>query len=71
MTLQQAAGNYQVKIVSLTNKWRCSIIMENRAKIKMNELKLKALVNLLVKEGILTHEEVEEELRKLLEDKDD
>ena len=41
-------------------------ILENKGMTKMNELKLKAIINLLSKEGILTHEEVEEEVNRLI-----
>ena len=40
-------------------------ILKNKAENKMNKLRLKALINLLSKEGVLTHEEVEEELNNL------
>ena len=40
--------------------------MKNRANIKMNDVRLKAIINLLSKEGILTHEEVEQEVNKLI-----
>ena len=42
-------------------------IIENKGKIKINELRMKALIKVLSKEGIVTKEEVEEELNELLE----
>ncbi len=44
-------------------------IIENRGRIRVNELKLKALINILSKEGVVTKEEVEDELNNLLEEK--
>ena len=41
-------------------------VMENKGKIKMNELRIKALINLLSREGIITSEEVEKELNGLI-----
>jgi hypothetical protein len=40
-------------------------ILKNKAENKMNKLRLKALINLLSKEGIVIHEELEEELNNL------
>ena len=45
-------------------------IVENKGKIKINELKIEALINILVKEGVVTKEEVEEELNRLVEESD-
>ncbi len=41
-------------------------VVENKGKIKMLELKMKALVKLLAKEGVVTTKEVEAEFNKLL-----
>ena len=43
-----------------------SEIIKNQGEIKMNKLRLKALINILNKEGIVTEEEVENELNNLL-----
>ena len=45
-------------------------VMENKGKIRMNDLRIKALINILSKEGILTSDEVEEELNELVKIKD-
>ena len=42
-------------------------IIENKGKIRMNDLKIQALINILSKEGVTTKEEVENELKELLE----
>lgn len=41
-------------------------VMESKGKIRLNELKIEAVINILSKEGIITHEEAEDELNKLL-----
>ena len=41
-------------------------VIENRGRIKMNEFTLKALINLLSREGVVTKDEVKEELDNLL-----
>jgi len=46
-------------------------MVEHNAKIKMNSLKIKAIINLLSKEGIITHKEVEAELEKLIKESED
>ena len=46
-------------------------ILKNRAGIKMNETRIKAIINLLGKEGILTHEEVEDETKRLIAEEDE
>ena len=38
------------------------------ATIKMNELKIQAIISLLTKEGVLTHKEVEQEVQSLMKD---
>lgn len=43
-------------------------VLKNKNKIKLIEVKLEALINLLSKEGVITHQEVEEEVEKLIED---
>ena len=43
-------------------------VVKNKNKIKLTEIKLKALINLLSKEGIITHDEVEQEIEKLIKD---
>ena len=43
-------------------------IIKNKGKIKILELKLKALINILTKEGITSAEEVEEELSNIIEE---
>jgi hypothetical protein len=45
-------------------------LLENKARIKMNELRIRALINLLSKEGIITHEEVENEIALINKQKD-
>jgi hypothetical protein len=45
--------------------------IKNKNRIKMSELKIKAIINLLSKEGILTHEEVEEEVNDLISKKEE
>ncbi|MFC1704907.1 hypothetical protein ACFLZ6_01095 [Nanoarchaeota archaeon] len=42
-------------------------VIENRGKIRINELKLQALIKILSKEGVVTKAEVKEELNELLE----
>jgi hypothetical protein len=46
-------------------------ILKNRANIKLNEIRIKAIVNLLSKEGIITHDEFEEEVENLAQKKDE
>lgn len=46
-------------------------IYENKANIKINELKVQALINILSKEGIMTKEEANKELERLLSNKED
>lgn len=41
-------------------------ILENKAKIKMLELKIDAIINLLSKEGIILNEEVEKEINSII-----
>ena len=43
-------------------------VLKNKNKIKLVEIKIEALVNLLSNEGIITHNEVEEEVEKLIKD---
>lgn len=43
-------------------------IIKNKGKIKITDLKLKALISILTKEGITSEEEVEEELHNLIEE---
>lgn len=43
-------------------------IIKNKGKLKMIDLKLKALISILKKEGITSEEEVEEHLSKLIEE---
>jgi len=45
-------------------------VLENKGKIKINELKLQALIKILAKEGVVTTKEVEEELNSMLEKED-
>jgi hypothetical protein len=45
-------------------------IIENRGKIKINELKFKALINLLSNEGLLTKEDIDREYSRLLQEDD-
>lgn len=45
--------------------------IKNKNMGRMNEVKIKAIINLLSKEGILTHEEVEEEVNNLVSKKDE
>ncbi len=40
-------------------------VAENKAMLKMLELKFDALIELLAKEGILTKEEIEDEIKNL------
>ena len=42
-------------------------VLSNKGKIKIGDLRLHALINILCKEGVVTEEEIEEELNKLLE----
>ncbi|MBN1543978.1 hypothetical protein JW898_00785 [Candidatus Woesearchaeota archaeon] len=42
-------------------------IIELKAALRMNEFRIRALVNLLAKEGVLSKEEFEEELRSVCE----
>ena len=44
-------------------------VIENKGKIRINELKLKALIKILTKEGVVTTEEVETELNEMLDEK--
>lgn len=46
-------------------------ILKNKTRTKMAEIKIDALINLLSKEGILTHKEFEEEINNLVEKKSD
>jgi len=46
-------------------------IMETKARVRMSELRLKALINVLSREGIATSEEIEEELKELLKIKEE
>ena len=41
-------------------------VLDNKGRIRMNELRLKALINLLDKEGVVIKDEIEEELDRLL-----
>ncbi|MCP3682421.1 MAG: hypothetical protein GY861_06985 [bacterium] len=41
-------------------------VMENKGKIRMNELKIEALLNLLSNEGVLSHADFERELKELV-----
>lgn len=43
-------------------------ITKNKTKIRMNEIKINALVNLLSKEGIVTSEEFEQEIEEITKD---
>lgn len=43
-------------------------VIENKGKIKINQLKLKALIKILTKEGVVTTEEVETELNEMLDE---
>lgn len=45
-------------------------LIKTKNRSKMNELKIKAIANLLSKEGIITHEEIEEEVNTLIKGKD-
>jgi len=45
--------------------------VKNKNMGKMNELKIKAIINLLSREGILTHGEVEEEINDLIGKKEE
>ena len=45
-------------------------VIKNKNMVKMCELKIKAIINLLSKEGILTHEEIEKEVSNLIGKKD-
>ena len=42
-------------------------IIDNKGEIKMNSLRLKALIKILSKEGVVTKEEVENELQEGLD----
>ena len=44
-------------------------IIKNNASIKMNEIRIRAIISLLSKEGIVDNEEVEEEVNKLISQK--
>lgn len=44
---------------------------EYKARLRLNELRVKALLKILGKEGIATPEEVEEEVNSMLEDDDE
>jgi len=41
-------------------------ILENKAKLRMLELKLDAVINILIKEGIMLKEELDLELNNLI-----
>ena len=41
-------------------------IIENKGKIRENELRIRALINILSKEGITTDKEVEDELKNII-----
>jgi hypothetical protein len=41
-------------------------IIENKGKIRMNELTVKALINVLSKGGVVVREDIEEELNRLI-----
>ena len=41
-------------------------VLDNKGEIRMGELRLQALINLLSKEGVITKDEIEEELNNLL-----
>jgi hypothetical protein len=41
-------------------------VIKNKGMIKMNELRIDAVINVLSREGILTHGEVEEEIKSLI-----
>jgi len=42
-------------------------VLENKAKIRMLELKIKALINILNKEGVILEEEIEKELNSVIQ----
>ncbi len=44
-------------------------VIENSTEIKMVDIRLDALINLLSKEGIITHNEVKDEINKILQKK--
>ena len=43
-------------------------VVSDKGRIKILELKLKALINILQKEGIATHEEIDAELNDLVDE---
>lgn len=45
-------------------------IVKQKNSVRLINYKIKAIINLLSKDGILTHKEVEEEVTKLIESKD-
>ena len=45
-------------------------VLKNKGDIKINELRVKALINVLSKEGIVIPEEVENELQELIKEKE-
>ena len=45
-------------------------IINNKGKIKINELKLQALINILRKEGVIQGPDIEEELNSLIDNPD-
>jgi len=45
--------------------------IKNKNMNKMNGLKIKAVINLLSKEGIITHEEIEGEVNNLINQKNE
>ena len=46
-------------------------VFDNKAKIRMNDTRIQAVINLLCREGVFTKDEVKEEINNLLEDKDE
>lgn len=46
-------------------------VFDNKAKIRMNDTRIQAVINLLCREGVFTRDEVKEEINNLLEDKDE
>jgi len=41
-------------------------VLKNKASIRLNQVKINAIINILSKEGILTHEEVDEEIKDII-----
>jgi len=43
--------------------------LKSKAELKLCKAKLDSIINLLAKEGILTHEEVEDEVSRIINEK--